>query len=349
VENVTGFQGEAQGLHVRPLPPRKQSTGWKVIKWTFFIIICLVCAASVFFNFLFSAGLSVGGGRSDGVIEKHVSGPGGLTASARIAVVTIDDIIVGTEDTGPAAWIFRQLQHAQDDSKVKVVILDIDSPGGGITASDIVYKKILDLQADGKYVIVLMRDIAASGAYYISAPADEIFAHPTTITGSIGVIISSFNIDGLFQKIGVQSVVFKSINTPYKDLLSPYRPATEEEKAMLQDITEQMYTRFKEIVEKGRGLKPEEVAAVATGAIFTAKDAKDKKLIDSIGYFDDAVEAAKKQVGQVEAEVVRYQKPPTLADVLFSAKSDAEGDLTKQMSTYIQTHQPGFYYLWPGP
>ena len=221
-------------------------------------------------------------------------------------------------------------------------------PGGGITASDIIHQKVVEIEKT-KHIIVLMRDVAASGAYYISAPADHIIAHPTTITGSIGVIISSFNIEGLFDKIGVQSVVFKS--GPYKDILSLYRPVTDDEKAILQGITDQMFARFKEVVAQGRGLSAEEVDAVATGVVFTAKEALDRKLIDQIGYFDDAVDAAKQATGvrvAANIEVVKYEKPPTFADVLFGSKTDAAG-LEAQMSKFIESRRPGFYYLWPGP
>jgi len=317
------------------------------VRWILFIVVTVVCALSVLVNFVLSAGLTGGGVRAEKVNERHLFGPSGMSASAKVAVVTVDDIITGTEETGATAWIFQQLKRAEDDGKVKAIILDVNSPGGGITASDIVHERVKKFQKRGKKVIVLMRDVAASGAYYISASADEIVAHPTTITGSIGVIVSSFNIEGLFGKIGVEAVVFKS--APYKDLLSPYRPVTPEESAILQGIVDKMFARFKEIVAEGRSLTEDEVDAVSNGAIFTAQEALDRKLIDSIGYFDDAVTSARKAAGTTNIEVVRYEKPPTLMDVLFSSKTDAAGDLTEEMAKLVETRRPGFYYLWPGP
>jgi len=332
-----------------PLPPKRPGTAWRVIKWFGFAALALVCVVSVLFNLVFGAGLAGGGVQAEKLRERHLSGPSGISAGAKVAVVTVDDIIVGTQDTGPASWIFQQLKRAGEDGKVKAVLLDVDSPGGGITASDIIHQKILELKQRNIAVVVLMRDVAASGAYYISAPADRIIAHPTSLTGSIGVIISSFNVEGLFQKIGVQHVVFKS--SPYKDILSPYRPVSEEERTMLQGITDQMFARFKDVVAKGRELTPEEADAVSNGAVFTAQEAKDKKLVDEIGYFDDAVRAAKvatkRKAGEVE--VVKYEKPPTIADMLFGSKSDAARGVEAQMSRYIERHKPGFYYLWPGP
>lgn len=342
-------QGEPrpQGLHVTPLPPKKAGRGWRIFRWVLLSFVTVACVGAVIVYAVFSGGIATSAGRGDRIIEKHVSGPSGLTAAAKIAVVTVDDIIVGTEDSGYVSWILRQLGKAAGDSKVKAVLLDVDSPGGGITASDIVHQRVLELQ-EQKPVVVLMRDIAASGAYYISAPAEEIFAHPTTITGSIGVIISSYNIEGLFNKIGVQSVVFKS--GPYKDLLSPYRPVSEEERVMLQGITDEMFERFKHVVAEGRQLTPEEVEAVSTGAIFTAREAVERKLVDSIGYYEDALKAVIEyaEADESTAEVVRYVQPPTLVDVLFGAKSEA-GGMEAAISDFVATRKPGFYYLWPGP
>jgi len=349
VENIT-YQPQPPGLHIQPLPPRKPSTAWKAVKWIGFLVVVLICVASVFFNVILSAGLvgiSGGAAAPERVIERHISGPSGMSAASRVAVITVEGVITGTEDTGPSRWILAQIKRAREDKKVRAVLLDVDSPGGGITASDVAYNRILDLKKANKKVIVLMRDLAASGAYYISAPADEIFAHPTTLTGSIGVVIYGFTIEGLFQKIGVESVVYKS--GPYKDILSPYRPATEEEKKMLQGITDQMFSRFKDIVAQGRKLTPEETDAVSTGAIFTAQEAKDRKLIDQIGYYEDAVAAARSAAGGAGVEVVKYERPPTLADILFSSQTDASKDLQAELARLIAERKPGLYYIWPGP
>jgi protease-4 len=337
-----------QGLHVAPIPPKKPSTAWKVVKWLAFFALAGICVVSVFANFILSAGIGGGTSRGDKATEKHVSGASSLTAKAKVAIVTVDDIIIGTEEAGPAAWIMQQLDRAKTDSEVQAVLLDVNSPGGGITASDIIHEKIREIQKTKK-VIVLMRDVAASGAYYISASADRIIAHPTTITGSIGVIISSFNVEGLFQKIGVEHVVFKS--GPHKDMLSPYRPITDEEKSKLQGITNDMFKRFKEVVASGRNLSSEEVDALSTGAIFTAQQALDGKLIDAIGYYGDALSAAiaATKHKSADVEVVKYEQPPTIASLLFGARSEAGGGIEAEMGRYIESHRPGFYFLWPGP
>lgn len=336
-----------QGLHVRPaLPPRQPSTAWKVIKWLVVVGVMVVCVLSVFFNMILSAGFSGKGARDAKVVELHVSGPSGYSVKAKVAVVTAHAVILGDEWAGSSAWIIRQLDHAAADQKVKAVILDVDSPGGGITACDLIHERILKLQGTGKTVIVLMRNVAASGGYYISAPADHIIAHPTTITGSIGVIIGTYNVEGLFEKIGIRSVVFKSGDK--KDILSGTRPMEEDEKALIQQITLEMFERFKDVVKDGRGLSEEEIEPIVDGRIITASRALELKLIDEIGYFEDAEKRARKAAG-ASAEVVRYITPPSLAQALFAGRSSSLERLTTSVERMTDVLEPGFYYMWPGP
>jgi protease IV len=333
-----------RSLYVTPPAPRRPSGFWRFIKWVFVLGVVGVCLVSLFVNVILTAvkGQGISGDR---ISERWVSGSTAMHAP-KVAVISVEEVLMGSEEAGSAGWILRQVKRAKEDSLVKAVILEVNSPGGGITASDIIHRKIADLKSSGKPVIVLMDDVAASGAYYISAPADKILAHPTTITGSIGVIIESFEADGLLQKIGVQSIVFKS--APFKDIMSPWRAPTDEEKQMLQTITDEMFGRFKDIVAKGRNMSSAEVDAVATGAIFTAKQAKENKLIDDIGYFEDAVASAEGAAGTSGCAVVRYEKPPTILDVLLSSKKSEGGDLEAELKTLIQTKKPGMYYLWPG-
>lgn len=342
-----GYEGQSPGLHVRPAPPPKQpSKAWKVLKWFLVLGLAAICGVSVIFNMLLSAGAASVGASGRQVVEEHVSGPSGMRANSKVAVVTVDDLIIGSEWTGTAAWILAQLDCAAEDEKVKAVILDVDSPGGGITACDVIYGRIRELQAQGITIVVLMRNIAASGGYYISAPADYIVAQPTTLTGSIGVIISTYNVEGLFDKIGIEAVVFKSGDK--KDMLSPYRPISEEERRALQEITDEMFDRFREVVMKGRNLTEEEMDAAADGSVFTASRALDLNLIDEIGYFDDARKVALQAAG-AKAEVVRYSEPPSLADVLFAKGPSPLSRVEERLAALAETLQPGFYYLWPGP
>ncbi len=341
-------QQPQRGLYAMPAgPPRRPSAAWRVIKWALLLVFVLVCAVSIFFNFIATAALSARGGSDIQVNERYIYG-NRFTSGLRVAVIRVDGVISGDEYSGSAEWTCAQIKKAGEDANVQAVILEVASPGGGVTASDIIYNRILEYQAakPKKTLIAFFGDVAASGGYYIAAPADKIIAHPTTLTGSIGVMMSSFNVEKLFEKIGVESVIYKS--DKFKDILSPYRPATPEEQAMLQTITDSMFARFKDIVMKGRGLAAEEVDAVATGAVFTADQAKAAKLVDSIGYFDDAVAAARSAIGSSNAAVVRYERPATFIESLLGARARAPR-IEKEIDTLVDSRKPGFYYLWPGP
>lgn len=340
------YASQPQGLHVAPAPPPKRpSRFWKAVKWLFVIGLVAVCSVSVFVNLILAAGMSATLS-ADGVLEEHVSGPMGIAADSKVAVVSVQDVIIGHEWAGSAAWIIRQLDRADEDDKVKAIILDVDSPGGSISACDVIHKRIKDFQSSGKTVIVHMSSMAASGGYYVSASADQIVAQPTTLTGSIGVIIHAFNIEGLFDKIGVEAVVFKS--GARKDILSPYRPISEEEREIIQAITGEMFDRFKEVVMEGRQLSAEQMEAVSDGSVLTATKALDLGLIDHIGYFDDAEKLALKAAGP-KCEVVRYVEPPTLAEALFSSRASRLETLEEGIDSIAAILNPGFYYLWPGP
>jgi len=210
---------------------------------------------------------------------------------------------------------------------VKAVILAIDSGGGAITTSDIMYKDLKDFRGQThKPVVVLMGDITASGAYYLSCAADHLMAHPTTITGSIGVMMPLFNASDLLKKVGVSD---QTITTgPYKDIGSPWASKTPEQwqkdKELLAGIMNQMYDRFVKVVSEGRGLDEATVRKLADGRIYSSQDALDNKLIDSIGYMDDAEAEVRKLTGLSALHVVEYGRTPSLAQVLFgvAAKRD---------------------------
>src|SRR5262249_22941878 len=163
----------------------------------------------------------------------------------------------------------------------------INSPGGAVTASDILYQDLVRFRAEtGKPVIACMMDVAASGGYYVAMGCDRIYAHPTTVTGSIGVIMSLYNATGLFHMLGVKSDPIKS--GPNKDIGNPGRPMTEEERAILQQMVGSFYDQFVQVVVRGRPELPEErIRALADGRVYTGLDAKKLGLVDEIGYLDD--------------------------------------------------------------
>jgi len=239
----------------------------------------------------------------------------------------------------------ERLLATMDDPAVKAVILEIDSPGGSITASDIIYHRVKELQDSGKIVVANFGDLATSGGYYLSCSADYIVAHPTTITGSIGVIIQSLNMEGLMGKIGVKDVTVK--REEEKDFLSPFREMTPEERDMLQGVVDEMYERFLSLVEEGRDLSRAELDSVAGGRIFTGTQALANGLVDGIGYQDTAIEMALELADLEEATVIEYKKEYSFFDLFNSRISGAfdppSGFAIEQI---FKRQPPEILYLW---
>lgn len=209
---------------------------------------------------------------------------------------------------GGADFIVKQIRQAKTDSKVKAIILNIKSPGGSITASDEIYQEITSAQTAGKKVIAFLNETAASGGYYIALPADKIIASPTTLTGSIGVIAQTFNIEELLAKYGVKIETIKS--GKYKDILSSYRAMTPEERELLQKILDEYYQQFVDLIKKHRpDIKLEKLEEITDGRVFTARQAKELKLIDELGYEDDAINLAVKLSKIREKTIIKYKQP----------------------------------------
>lgn len=244
-------------------------------------------------------------------------------------------------DAASASMVLSSIRRATHDPEVKAVILDIDSGGGSITASDVIYNALLEFKAaqQGRKVVAIFGDIAASGAYYVALPADKIIAHPTTITGSIGVLIQVLNIKGLGEKVGVKDVTIKSGRN--KDLLNPFEDISEEQRAMLQEVIDEMHDRFVSLVSASRRMSKEEVADLADGRIFTASMAKDLGLVDQIGYWRDAVSAAAQLLKVDKVKVYRYEREFSLSTLLKGAQMTPPRSQLQFDSTDIR-----FLYLW---
>jgi len=248
-------------------------------------------------------------------------------------------------EPGLATRIIKQIDEAEKDDNVIAILLLVDSPGGGVTASDIIYERLLKFKESkkGRKVVALFRDVAASGGYYISAAADKIVAHRTTITGSIGVLLSSINIKGLGEKIGIRDITIKS--GEYKDILNPFRDASPEEIQMLQNVVNDLFNRFVSIVSRSRGMSAEEVRKFSNGSIFSAPHALTLGLIDEIGGFDSAVNILKELTGTKKFKVVRYKKTLTFFEIMMSGMNvNPKVDLPFPDRWKNQT--PGFKYLW---
>lgn len=206
-----------------------------------------------------------------------------------------------------------ELERARNDDSVKAIVLQVDSPGGSVAASQEIVNQ---LELVKKPVVVSMSDLAASGGYYISAGADKIVALPGTLTGSIGVISEMPNLKGLFDKLGIDMQVF--IAGEHKDMYAGLRELTPEEEVIMQDMTDQLYNQFVQVVAKGRGLSEDKVRALATGQLYTGIQAKELGLVDELGGLNTAIDLAASLAGISEPEV-EYYKPqvPSLLNTLL--------------------------------
>ncbi|MFV0421869.1 signal peptide peptidase SppA [Oleidesulfovibrio sp.] len=252
-----------------------------------------------------------------------------------------------TDKPGLVQNVVSRLRLAEMDPDIKAVILTIDSPGGSVTASDMLFNEIMRFkQRTGVRVVALQMDMATSGGYYVSIAADRILAHPSTITGSIGTIFLRPNVTGLMDKIGVEAIATKS--GKFKDVGSPFRENSKEEEAILENMVMTLNSRFVGLVSQRRGLQGKE-ASYTDARVMTASEAHSLGLVDRIGYFDEAVEEAAKLAGLKEATVVVYRREPFPNDTPYNTVSAQAGTaplVQVPLSQYLNVPDTGFYYLW---
>lgn len=246
--------------------------------------------------------------------------------------------------------LVNALRIAEKDDEVKAVVIGIDSPGGTTTASDILYHEIVGFKKrTHKKVVVAMFDVAASGGYYAALPADWIMAHPTTITGSVGVIFLRPKLDGLMDKVGVEVEVSKSGKD--KDMGSPFRATTPAEEALFQAIIDDFAARFHALVAKHRTLSVSQMETVRTARIFTANQAKTLGLIDQIGYVQDAFAKARSMADLPEdAKIVTYRRDTYPNDNPYNTmdhSDPAKLNLLGLDASFVMPPKAGFYYVWP--
>jgi len=281
------------------------------------------------------------------------------TAEERIALIPITGIITDKpkgqfmrKTPGVVQEVVSHLHLAEKDDRVKAILLKIDTPGGTTTASDMLYHEIASFkERTGKKIVVCMMNMATSGGYYVSLPADVILAHPTTITGSVGVILMRPEISGLMEKIGVGVKVNKSGMN--KDMGSPFRPITPTEENLLQELADRLGQRFVNLVKQHRRLDGQQLTRVADARIFLAEDALTMGLVDKIGYLQDAIDAARQLADLDEkVRVVTYRRTHYPDDNLYNTlTSEADASMPRLVDTGLigdfLTLDAGFYYLWP--
>lgn len=254
--------------------------------------------------------------------ETHSYGAG----TAKVVRIGFTGILSRELDAGwfgtvdPVEDCLRQIRAARQDDEVAGLLFEVDSPGGEVTAADEIHRELMlfkESRADRK-IVVLVHDLAASGGYYVSVPADRIVAQPTALVGSIGVILQTLNVQGLSEKIGVTDTTIKSGKN--KDLLNPFRPVDPEQIALLQESIDAMHARFVDLVAQGRGLKASEVRPLADGRIYTADEALKHKLVDAIGYWDQAFAEMAGLLGTDDLHVVTYQAKKSFLESLLGAQ-----------------------------
>jgi protease-4 len=315
------------------------------------VALALALAASGCFVSLNPLG---GGGRP--LEETTLEGEG----RAKILLVDVSGVITDTpsrrsfgliEEESTVGRIQSELKRAGDDRRVRAVVLRINSPGGGVTASDEIYGEIVRFKTEHHVpVIAALGDLAASGGYYVACAADRIVAHPTTVTGSIGVILMSLNLEGLLGKVGVRNETYKA--GEHKDLLSPFRGATPAERRIVQRVLDSLHARFIAVVRESRpGLATARLHELTDGRIFDATDALEVGLVDQVGDLRSAIDAARAAAGVEEARVVTYHRADEVRENIYSAARGlpAQVNLLPIDLGALTGAGPRFMFLWaPG-
>jgi len=323
------------------------------------IFLFVALCASVFINFVLAiaAFQRVGGvvREPEPIVRfREVLVERGRFSSDKIVLVTlrglISSSIPGNAHDSMVEDLRAALQQAADDNRVRAIVLEVDSPGGEVTASDQIYHALVNARAK-KPVVVYMESLAASGGYYVSCGGKFLMANDTTITGSIGVIIQTLNYEQLFNKIGLAAVVFKS--GKFKDMLNGARPITPEERELVQSFIMKTYEKFLGIVAKERNLSADTLRnTIADGRILSGKDAYDNKLVDALGQIEDAFEKAKQLGHAPDAKIVKYAPPFSLSRFFRAfdqADSKIEIQLPRQLISQLESGRAYFLPSYYAP
>lgn len=283
-------------------------------------------------------------------------------AVKKIALIDVDGVLqnarpnslLGAAGENPVSLFKEKLDKAANDADVRAVVLRINSPGGGVTATDLMYTELLRFrERTGKPVVAAMLDLAASGGYYLACGADKIYALPTTVTGSIGVIMLTPEFAGTMAKIGVHMNVIKS--GEMKDMASMFREMNDKDRAVLQGLIDGMYARFLNVVAQSRkSVDPDRLRQLADGRVYLGEEAKQLGLVDEIGTFPDALAAAKEAAGlaNVNVKVVEYSRPLAYRPNIYAQSDQPPGQVNLvnvQLPEWLTGPAPQLMYVWaPG-
>jgi protease-4 len=319
------------------MAPKRKGIGWRIF-WGIVLAMSFMANVVLFLMLIGVVAIFATGQR--GILDEEIIREG--PSRSKIAMISVQGAIYGEV----ASDFYRQLKVVRKDKRIKGVIVRVNSPGGTISASDQIYKEICKFrEEENKPVVAFMQGVAASGGYYTSVACDKIIAEPTTITGSIGVISWYLVVQDLLEdKLGIMPVTIKSGQK--KDWPSSFRkPEPEEIQYMRDKVITPALERFIEVVAEGRKetLTIEEIRKLADGGIFGAKEAREEKLIDDVGYLDDAIELAKKLAGIEKAQVIQYRKPFSFTDFFSYRKPNL---LKLNRATLYELGTPQILYLW---
>lgn len=290
--------------------------------------------------------------KESAVLEDEAAG----WSAPKIALIDVTGLLVDARKPqlfaageNPVADLAEALQKAAEDRRVRAVVLRINSPGGTVTASDVMYREVVRFrQRTGKPVVVLMADLAASGGYYLACAGDHIVAHPTTITGSIGVIIQTFNFSEGMRRVGIRAESITSGKN--KAMGSPFEPAHPDHRIILQGLVNDFYQGFVEVVTAHRvGIEAENLPEITDGRVVTGRRALELGLVDQLGDVHDAFSQAKRLANVPAARLVKYHRPLRHVGSAY-ATSPMDGMqinlLQLNWDTSALLHTPGAYYVW---
>jgi len=284
----------------------------------------------------------------------------GLFVTDKIVLVDVDGMLFNQRRGGlfdysdnPVSMFVEKLDKAQSDPHVKAVVVRINSPGGGVTASDIMYSRLKRFKQARKLpVVAVIEDVGASGGYYVACAADRIIAHPTSVTGSIGTMVQTISLSGTMKWLRIDAKAITS--GPRKDMASPFKPLDPDDLAILQQMVDEYYQRFLDVVGASRKeLDADRIKTLADGRVYTGRQAKEEGLVDALGTVEDAVVAAKSACGDARVKVVMYHRPVGYRANVYSAapSTTAGGDVNLvnlSADQLLSAAQPQFLYLWTG-
>lgn len=317
--------------------------------WVVIVLLLLALGVSIVINFgviMVSALSARAGDMTSGskpkVKEEWVSGGGDV----KVARIAVNGAIMRSQSAGlfgarldMVEDLKRQIEAATDDDKVAAIILEINSPGGAVTPTDEIYRALLDFKdsREDRRIVTFVRDMAASGSYWLSVAGDWIIAEPTSIVGSIGVILQSVNWAVLSEKIGVTDTTIKSGRN--KDLLNPFRQIPQEQRQIIQDMIDSNYDYFKQVILANRPIEAEKLDVVADGRILSSQAALEYGLIDQIGYWKDSTAYTRQLLGQERIQIIRYKQHGNFFELFATAT-------LRELRGLLQTSSPRLMSIW---